>query len=235
MHHIIIDGWSMGVFFKELEALYPAFIQGKPSPLTDLTIQYADFALWQREWLTKEVQDKQLEYWKQQLAGAPPLLELPTDYPRPPEQTFAGATVEFHIDADLTSQLVTLSQKSGVTLFMTLLTAFAVVLHRYSGQDDICIGSPFANRNRREIDTLIGFFVNTLVLRTQLAGNPSFSQLLEKVRSVVGDAHAHQDIPFEQVVEALKPERSLGYNPLFQVSFVLENFSLDTGVQRSLI
>ncbi|QSV52967.1 MAG: amino acid adenylation domain-containing protein [Dolichospermum sp. UKL201] len=228
MHHIIIDGWSMGVFFKELEALYPAFIQGKPSPLTDLTIQYADFALWQREWLTKEVQDKQLEYWKQQLAGAPPLLELPTDYPRPPEQTFAGATVEFNIDADLTSQLVTLSQKSGVTLFMTLLTAFAVILHRYSGQDDLCIGSPFANRNRREIDTLIGFFVNTLVLRTQLAGNPSFSQLLEKVRSVVGDAHAHQNIPFEQVVEALKPERSLGYNPLFQVSFVLENFSLDT-------
>jgi amino acid adenylation domain-containing protein/thioester reductase-like protein/non-ribosomal peptide synthase protein (TIGR01720 family) len=227
MHHIIIDGWSMGVFFKELEALYPAFIQGKQSPLTELTIQYADFALWQREWLTKEVQDKQLEYWKQQLAGAPPLLELPTDYPRPPEQTFAGATVEFHLDADLTSQLVTLSQKSGVTLFMTLLTAFAVVLHRYSGQDDICIGSPFANRNRREIDTLIGFFVNTLVLRTQLQGNPSFSQLLEKVRSVVWDAHAHQDIPFEQVVEALQPERSLGYNPLFQVSFVLENFSLD--------
>jgi amino acid adenylation domain-containing protein/thioester reductase-like protein len=228
MHHIIIDGWSMGVFFKELEALYPAFIQGKPSPLPELTIQYADFALWQREWLTKEVQDKQLEYWKQQLAGAPPLLELPTDYPRPPEQTFAGASVEFHIDADLTSQLVTLSQKSGVTLFMTLLTAFAVVLHRYSGQDDICIGSPFANRNRREIDSLIGFFVNTLVLRTQLEGNPSFLQLLEKVRSVVWDAHAYQDIPFEQVVEALKPERSLGYNPLFQALFVLENFSLDT-------
>ncbi|UUO17102.1 non-ribosomal peptide synthetase [Dolichospermum heterosporum] len=228
MHHIIIDGWSMGVFFKELEALYPAFIQGKPSPLPELTIQYADFALWQREWLTKEVQDKQLEYWKQQLAGTPPLLELPTDYPRPPEQSFAGASIEFNIDADLTSQLVTLSQKSGVTLFMTLLTAFAVVLHRYSGQDDICIGSPFANRNRREIDSLIGFFVNTLVLRTQMEGNPRFSQLLEKVRSVVWDAHAHQDIPFEQVVEALKPERSLGYNPLFQVMFVLENFSLDT-------
>ncbi|MBD2148400.1 condensation domain-containing protein, partial [Sphaerospermopsis sp. FACHB-1194] len=228
MHHIIIDGWSMGIFFKELEALYSAFIQGKPSPLTELTIQYADFALWQRKWLTKEVEDKQLEYWKQQLADAPPLLELPTDYPRPPEQTFAGASVEFHIDADLTSQLITLSQKSGVTLFMTLLTAFAVVLHRYSGQDDICIGSPFANRDRREIETLIGFFVNTLVLRTQLQGNPSFSQLLEKVRSVVGDAYAHQHIPFEQVVEALKPERSLGYNPLFQVMFVLENFSLDT-------
>ncbi|MFN6570019.1 non-ribosomal peptide synthetase [Dendronalium sp. ChiSLP03b] len=228
MHHIIMDGWSMGVFFKELEVLYPAFTKGKPYPLPELTIQYADFALWQRQWLTKEVQKKQLDYWKQQLADAPPLLELPTDYPRPPVQTFAGATTEFQIDAHLSSQLVALSQKSGVTLFMTLLTAFAVLLHRYSGQDDLCIGSPFANRDRREIDSLIGFFVNTLVLRTQIAGNPTFSQLLEKVRSVVWDAHANQDIPFEQVVEALQPERSLGYNPLFQVSFVLENFSLDT-------
>ncbi|MBD2498497.1 non-ribosomal peptide synthetase [Nostoc sp. FACHB-280] len=228
MHHIIMDGWSMGVFLKELQALYSAFTQGKPNLLPELTIQYADFALWQREWLTQEIQDKQLEYWKQHLAGAPPLLELPTDYPRPPVQTFAGATTEFHIDAHLTSQLVTLSQQSGVTLFMTLLTAFAVLLHRYSGQDDICIGSPFANRDRREVEPLIGFFVNTLVLRTHIADNPSFSQLLEQVRSVVWDAHANQEIPFEQVVEALQPERSLGYNPLFQVSFVLENFSLDT-------
>ncbi|WP_235526606.1 non-ribosomal peptide synthetase [Nostoc piscinale] len=228
MHHIIMDGWSMGIFFKELAALYPAFTQGKASPLPELTIQYADFALWQRQWLTQEVQEKQLNYWKQQLAGAPPLLELPTDSPRPPEQTFAGATTEFHIDADLTSQLVAFSQKSGVTLFMTLLTAFAVFLHRYSGQDDLCIGSPFANRDRQQTNPLIGFFVNTLVLRTQVVGNPTFSQLLEKVRSVVWDAHANQDIPFEQVVEALQPERSLGYNPLFQVLFVLENFSLDT-------
>ncbi|MCF4968894.1 non-ribosomal peptide synthetase [Nostoc sp. CMAA1605] len=228
MHHIVVDGWSMGIFFRELEALYSAFIQGKSNPLPELAIQYADFAVWQREWLTQEVQEKQLEYWKQQLAGAPPLLELPTDYPRPPVQTFAGATIEFQIDEDLTFELVTLSQQSGVTLFMTLLTAFAVLLHRYSNQDDICIGSPFANRDRREIDSLIGFFVNTLVLRTQLEGNPSFSQLLEKVRSVVWDAHAHQDIPFEQIVEALQPERSLGYNPLFQALFVLENFSLET-------
>ncbi|MBE9205818.1 amino acid adenylation domain-containing protein [Nostoc sp. LEGE 06077] len=228
MHHIVVDGWSMGVFFKELDALYPAFIQGQPSPLPELTIQYADFALWQRQWLTKEIQDKQLDYWKQKLAGAPPLLELPSDYPRPPVQTFAGATREFQIDQHLTSQLVALSQKSDVTLFMTLLSAYAVLLHRYSGQDDICIGSPFANRDRREIDPLIGFFVNTLVMRTQIEGNLSFSQLLEKVRSLVWDAHANQDIPFEQIVEALQPERFLGYNPLFQVSFVLENFSLDT-------
>ncbi|MEH1895039.1 MAG: amino acid adenylation domain-containing protein [Nostoc sp.] len=228
MHHIITDGWSMGIFFKELEVLYHAFTKGQPNPLSELTIQYADFAFWQRKWLTKEVQEKQLEYWKQQLAGAPPLLELPTDYPRSPIQTFSGATKRFQLEEHLTSQLVTLSQKSGVTLFMTLLAAFAILLHRYTGQDDICIGSPFANRNRQEVNPLIGCFVNTLVLRTQIEDNPSFSQFLQQVRSVVWDGHAHQDIPFEQVVEALQPERSLGYNPLFQVMFVLENFSLDT-------
>ena len=228
MHHIITDGWSMGIFFKELEVLYHAFTKGQPNPLPELTIQYADFAVWQRKWLTKEVQEKQLEYWKQQLADAPPLLELPTDYPRPPVQTFSGATKKFQIEEHLTSQLLILSQKSGVTLFMTLLAAFGILLHRYSGQDDICIGSPFANRNHQETETLIGCFVNTLVLRTQIEENPSFSQFLQQIRSIVWDAHAHQDVPFEQVVEALQPERSLGYNPLFQVMFVLENFSLDT-------
>ncbi|MBN3951615.1 MAG: amino acid adenylation domain-containing protein [Nostoc sp. NMS7] len=228
MHHIITDGWSMGIFFKELEVLYHAFTKGQPNPLPELTIQYADFALWQRKWLTKEVQEKQLEYWKQQLADAPPLLELPTDYPRPPVQTFSGATKKFQIEEHLTSQLLILSQKSGVTLFMTLLAAFGILLHRYSGQDDICIGSPFANRNHQETEPLIGCFVNTLVLRTQIEENPSFSQFLQQIRSIVWDAHAHQDVPFEQVVEALQPERSLGYNPLFQVMFVLENFSLDT-------
>ncbi|MEG4292485.1 amino acid adenylation domain-containing protein [Microcoleus sp. C2C3] len=228
MHHIITDGWSMGIFFKELEVLYHTFTKGQPNHLPELTIQYADFAVWQRKWLIKEVQEKQLEYWKQQLADAPPLLELPTDYPRPPVQTFSGATKKFQIEEHLTSQLLILSQKSGVTLFMTLLAAFGILLHRYSGQDDICIGSPFANRNRQEIDPLIGCFVNTLVLRTQIEENPSFSQFLQQVRSVVWNAHAHQDVPFEQVVEALQPERSLGYNPLFQVMFVLENFSLDT-------
>ncbi|MDZ8258880.1 non-ribosomal peptide synthetase [Nostoc sp. ChiQUE01b] len=228
IHHIITDGWSMGIFFKELEILYQAFTQGEPNPLPELTIQYADFALWQRQWLTQEVQQKQLDYWKQQLTGAPPLLELPTNYPRPPVQTFSGATKKFQLTEHLTSQLVSLSQKSGVTLFMTLLAAFAVLLHRYSGVNDVCIGSPFANRNRQEVEPLIGCFVNTLVLRTQIEDNPSFSQFLQQVRSVVWDAHAHQDIPFEQVVEALQPERSLGYNPLFQVVFVLENFSLDT-------
>jgi len=228
MHHIIMDGWSMGIFLKELESLYQAFTTGEPSPLPELTIQYADFAVWQRQWLTGEVLEKQLNYWKQQLAGAPPLLELPTDYPRPSVQTFCGATREFQLDLHLTKQLVTLSQKSDVTLFMTLLAAFAILLHRYSSVDDICIGSPFANRNRPEVEPLIGLFVNSLVLRTQIAENPSFSEFLLHVRSVVLDAHAHQDVPFEQVVEALQPERSTSYNPLFQVIFDIRNVSTDT-------
>ncbi|MDZ8185054.1 MAG: condensation domain-containing protein [Nostoc sp. ChiSLP02] len=228
MHHIITDGWSMGIFFKELEVLYHAFSKEQPNSLPELTIQYADFVLWQRQWLTQQVQQKQLDYWKQQLAGVPPLLELPTDYPRPPVQSFSGSTKKFQLEKDLTSQLVSLGQQSGVTLFMTLLAAFAVLLHRYSSQNDICIGSPFANRDRQEVDPLIGCFVNTLVLRTQIEDNPSFSDFLQQVRSIVWDAQTHQDVPFEQVVEALQPERSLGYNPLFQVMFVLENFSLDT-------
>ncbi|BAZ21897.1 amino acid adenylation [Kalymmatonema gypsitolerans NIES-4073] len=225
MHHIITDAWSMEIFFKELAVLYDAFTKGQPNPLPELTIQYADFALWQRQCLTQEIQQKQLEYWKQQLADAPPLLELPTDYPRPPVQTFSGATKRFQLEKDLTSQLVTLSQKSGVTLFMTLLTAYAILLHRYSGQDDICIGSPFANRNRQELESLIGFFANTLVLRTNLAGNPSFNELLGRVREIAMKAYAHQDFPFEMLVEALQPQRDLSYTPLFQVTFALQNAS----------
>jgi amino acid adenylation domain-containing protein len=228
LHHIIIDGWSMGIFIKELSALYQAFATGSPTPLPELTIQYGDFTIWQRQWLTEELQQRQLDYWKQQLASAPPLLELPTDYPRPSVQTFSGAIKEFKLNSNLTAQLKTLSRKSGTTLFMTLLAAFAVLLHRYSGQDDICIGSPFANRNRTEVESIIGFFVNTLVLRTQIKENPSFSDFLNQVPQVILDAHAHQDVPFEQVVEALQPERSSSYNPLFQVMFALENLSLDT-------
>ncbi|MBD6620280.1 amino acid adenylation domain-containing protein [Komarekiella sp. 'clone 1'] len=225
MHHIIIDAWSMEIFFKELEVLYDAFTKGQPNPLPELTIQYADFALWQRQCLTKEVQQKQLEYWKQQLADAPPLLELTTDYPRPPVQTFSGATKRFQLEKDLTSQLVTLSQNSSVTLFMTLLTAYTVLLYRYSGQDDICIGSPFANRDRQELESLIGFFANTLVLRTNLAGNPSFNELLSRVREMAMDAYAHQNFPFEMLVEALQPQRELSHTPLFQVTFALQNAS----------
>ncbi len=228
MHHIITDGWSMGIFIQELSTLYRGFTLNSPLLLAELPIQYADFAVWQRQWLTEEIQKQQLNYWKQQLADAPPLLELPTDKPRPAVQTFCGATQEFQIDQNLSKQIKTFSQQSGATLFHTLLAAFVVLMFRYSGQDDICIGSPIANRNRREIESLIGFFVNTLVLRNQIEGNPSFSEFLSQVRQVATSAYTHQDVPFEQVVEALQPERSLSYNPLFQVVFVLENFLLDT-------
>ena len=228
MHHIITDGWSMGIFIQELSSLYRAFTIDSPSLLPELPIQYADFAVWQRQWLTEEIQKQQLNYWKQQLANASPLLELPTDKPRPAIQTFCGATQEFQIDQNLSKQIKIFSQQSGATLFHTLLAAFVVLMFRYSGQDDICIGSPIANRNRREIEPLIGFFVNTLVLRNQIKGNPSFIEFLSQVRQVATSAYTHQDVPFEQVVEALQPERSLSYNPLFQVVFVLENFLLDT-------
>ncbi|MEB3217400.1 MAG: amino acid adenylation domain-containing protein [Nostocales cyanobacterium 94392] len=233
MHHIITDGCSMGVFFQELSAFYQDAISKDAiyrvsTSLLELPIQYADFAVWQRQWLTGEILERQLNYWKQKLASVPPLLELPTDKSRPPVQTYCGKITQFQLDQNLTKQLQTLSQKSGTTLFMTLLAAYSILLYRYSGQEDICVGSPFANRNRREIESLIGFFANTIVLRTQIKDNPSFAELLQHVRRVVIDAHAHQDVPFEQVVEVLQPERSPSYNPLFQTMFVLENFSIDT-------
>jgi non-ribosomal peptide synthetase component F len=208
MHHIIYDGWSFGVLVRELAALYDAFSHGKPSPLSELPIQYADFALWQRQWLTGEVLDAQLAYWKQQLGNPPPVLQLPTDYPRPAVQTFRGARTSFCVSADLTQALKVLSQNEDVTLFMTLLAAFKTLLYRYTNTEDIAIGSPVANRNRAEIEGLIGCFVNTLVLRTDLSGNPSFRELLRRVRQVALGAYAHQDLPFEQLVEVPKPQRS---------------------------
>jgi amino acid adenylation domain-containing protein len=223
MHHIISDGWSMGIFIQELSLLYRAFAANQPSPLAPLPIQYADFAHWQRQWLQGEVLKRQINYWKQKLAGAPPLLELPTDRPRPAVQRFQGQSTPCRLNNDLMQQLKAFSQRSGTTLFMTLFTAFATLLYRYSGQDDIVIGSPIANRNRSQIEPLIGFFTNTLALRTQFHGNPSFSQLLEQVQRTTLEAYDHQDLPFEKLVEELKPERSLSYSPLFQVMFVLEN------------
>ncbi|MCT7967811.1 amino acid adenylation domain-containing protein [Laspinema sp. D1] len=228
LHHIIIDGWSMGILIEELSALYQAFSTGFATPLPELAIQYGDFTVWQRQWLTQELQQRQLDYWKEQLADAPRLLELPTDYPRPSVQTFSGAIKKSQIKFDLTAKLQEISQQSKTTFFVTLLAVFVLLLHRYSGQDDICIGSPFANRNRTEIEPVIGFFVNTLVLRTQIKENPSFSEFITQVQQVVLDAYAHQDVPFDKVVEVLQPERSLSYNPLYQVMFVLENFALDT-------
>jgi amino acid adenylation domain-containing protein len=223
MHHIVSDGWSIGIFIREVVSLYETFLSGQPSPLPELPIQYADFAHWQRHWLSGDMLETQLNYWKQQLADAPPLLELPTDRPRPPVQTFRGATEHFQLKPDLTRRLKTLSQRSGATLFMTLLGAFVTLLSRYSDQEDIVVGSPIANRNRSEIESLIGFFVNTLVLRIDLSGNPTFQELLGRVRKVALDAYAHQDLPFEKLVEELQPERNLSRNPLVQVAFTLEN------------
>ncbi|NCS75868.1 MAG: amino acid adenylation domain-containing protein [Microcystis aeruginosa K13-07] len=223
MHHIVSDGWSMGVFLQELTALYNAYIQGLSSPLNTLSIQYGDFTLWQRQWLQGEVLQQQLDYWQKQLADAPALLSLPTDRPRPNQQSFAGGHLPFSLSLELTEKLTQLTQEQGVTLFMTLLTAYAVLLYRYTEQEDILIGTPIANRNRREIEGLIGFFVNTLVLRIDLSGKPNFNQLLGRVREMAMDAYAHQDLPFEMLVEVLQPERDLSHAPLFQVDFLLQN------------
>ncbi|MCF2150416.1 Non-ribosomal peptide synthetase [Desmonostoc muscorum LEGE 12446] len=223
MHHVVSDGWSMGVFVEELRSLYNAYSIGQPSPLLPLPVQYADFAIWQRGWLQGEVLQKQLDYWQQQLGDAPTFLPLPTDRPRPAVQTFAGAYVEFALSVELTQKLTQLSQQQGVTLFMTLLAAYNTLLYRYTGQTDILVGSPIANRDRSEIEGLIGFFVNTLVLRTDLSGDPSFEELLPQIREMALSAYAHQDLPFEMLVEKLQRERDLSHTPLFQVMFALQN------------
>jgi len=222
MHHIVSDGWSQGVFWRELAVLYETFASGKPPPLPERTVQYADFADWQRLWLQGEVLDTQLAYWKRQLAGIS-TLQLPTDQPRPEVHTFRGARHVLTLSPTLTQALKALSRRHGVTLFMTLLAAFQTLLHRYTGQDDIAVGSLIANRNRAEIEGLIGFFVNTLVLRTDLSGDPRFQELLERVREVALGAYNHQDLPFEKLVEELQPQRHLGHNPLFQVLFIFQN------------
>jgi amino acid adenylation domain-containing protein len=222
-HHIVSDRWSLGVLSQELSALYEAFVEGRPSPLPELPIQYADYAVWQRQFLSGEVLEKQLAYWKQQLRGAPPVLEIPTDRPRPPQESFRGDIKVIPISAVVTDKLKALSRGEGVTLFMTLLAAWQVLLSRYSGQEDIVVGIPIANRNRSEIEGLIGFFANTLALRGDLSGNPTFRELLTRVREVALSAYAHQDLPFEKLVEELRPERSLSHNPLFQVLFALQN------------
>ncbi|HEY0604611.1 MAG TPA: amino acid adenylation domain-containing protein, partial [Herpetosiphonaceae bacterium] len=222
LHHIITDGWSMGVLLRELSLLYTAQVSGQSAVLPPLPVQYADYALWQRQWVTGAVLDQQLAYWQHQLADAP-VLELPSDRPRPAMPSHQGGLVHFMVDAEITNGLRQLSQAEGVTLFMTLLAAFQTLLSRYSGQTDILVGSPIAGRNRSELESLIGFFVNMLVLRTDLSGAPPVRQLLKRVRDVCLNAYAHQDLPFEQLVEELHPERSLSYNPLFQVGFALQN------------
>lgn len=223
MHHIVSDGWSIGLFTKELSELYEAFSDGKRSPLSELRIQFADYAHWQREWLQGEVLEGEIAYWKEQLRGSPPVLELPTDRPRPSVLTFHGARRSSIVTAELTESLKTLGRSEGVTLFMTLLAAFQVLLLRYSGQEDISVGTPISGRGHPEVEDLIGFFVNTLVMRTDLSGAPSFRELLGRVHKVATGAYAHQDVPFEMLVDELQPRRDLSHMPLFQVMFVLQD------------
>ncbi|HEU5108069.1 MAG TPA: condensation domain-containing protein, partial [Micromonosporaceae bacterium] len=219
MHHIVSDGWSMTVFFDELTHHYDA---DRPPP-APLPIQYADYAQWQRRWLTGDVLDRQLDYWRQQLHDAPPLLELPSDRPRPAIQSYRGARLSFTLPADLTAALRHLARDHDATLFMVLTTALATLLHRYSGQTDLCIGTPVANRTRVETEPLIGYFANTLVLRVDATDDPTFTELLDRVRTTALGAYDHQDVPFERLVQELQPNRSLSHTPLFQVMFVLQN------------
>jgi amino acid adenylation domain-containing protein len=223
MHHIVADLWSMAVAVRELVALYPALLAGGGSPLPELAIQYADYAAWQR----RRVEGSgDLAYWKQALDGAPPVLALPADRPRPPVQTSRGGSKPFELPAALMSRLRALSRREGATPFMTLLAAFAVVLQRYAGQDDLVIGAPVANRGRPELEPLIGFFVNTLALRADLSGDPTFREALARVRATCLGAYAHQELPFERLVEELHPKRDLSRSPLFQVSFVFQNIDM---------
>jgi amino acid adenylation domain-containing protein len=217
-HHLVHDGWSSTVFLRELIELYKAFSCGKPSPLPDLSIQFADFALWQRRWMQGVVAESQLAYWKNKLAGCP-MVALPTDRPRPAVQSFHGAAPRLEIPLRLYESLRALSRHAGVTLFVTMLSAFLTLLHRYTGHHDICVGSGIANRRWRETEGLIGMMLNNIVLRVDFCGNPRFRELLQRVRDVTVEAYAHQDLPFDQVVQALQPERDLSRNPLFQVMF----------------
>jgi hypothetical protein len=222
LHHIITDGWSNEVFMYELTQFYQAQVTGQPVALAPLSIQYADYALWQRAWLQGEVLQAQLAYWRKQLADLP-LLTLPSEHPRPAVKSSQGATKSVQIAQEVLQGLQRLCRQEYVTLFMALLAAFQVLLARYSGEIDIPVGTPVAGRHFAETEGLIGFFANTLVMRTSLAGNPTFVQILQRVREVCLGAYAHQDVPFEKVVEALEPERDLSRNPLFQVMFVLQN------------
>ncbi|HEU4797248.1 MAG TPA: amino acid adenylation domain-containing protein, partial [Pyrinomonadaceae bacterium] len=223
MHHSVSDGWSLRVLVKEVAALYEAFTSGSAPQVDELPIQYADYAVWQREWLEAAVLDEQLAYWKQQLADAPPVLELPADRPRPAIQTHRGAVATSTLNADLTRGLKDLSRREEVTLFMTLMAGWQTLLHRYSGQKDIVVGIPVAGRNHAELENLIGFFVNTLVVRTDLDRQPTFRELMQRVKEVALAAYAHQDVPFEKLVEELQPERNMSYSPLFQVTISLQN------------
>ena len=227
LHHTVTDGWSMGILIREIAALYNAYLNDEPAPLPELPVQYADYAIWQRSYLQGEVLEKQLTFWKELIGENPPALELPTDRPRPAMQTFNGATLTEILPPETTKQLLAFSQKENATLFMTLLAAFQTLMHRYSGQNQILVGSPIANRTRVETEGLIGFFVNTLVLKADFAQAADFKSLLKQIRQTTLQVYAHQDLPFEQLVEALQPERDMSRSPLFQAAFILQNAPLD--------
>ncbi len=234
IHHIVFDAWSVGLFMRELTILYDAFVNNKPSPLPELAIQYPDFAIWQRQWLQDEVLQRQLDYWKRQLGGSLPVLELPSDHPRPPMLTNRGTLCYHTIPPALSQKLTEFSQAEGVTLFMTTFAAFQTLLYRYSGQDDIITGSVIANRDFVDIEGLMGFFVNTLLLRTDLSGNPTFRDLVQRVREITLEAFAHQNVPFEQLVEELRPPRDPSHTPLFQVMFILQNAPVPAQAKHDL-
>ncbi len=223
MHHIISDGWSMGIFMQEIALLYRSFILGETPDLPELEIQYADYAAWQQNWLQGEVLEKELDFWRETIGLNPPALELPFDHPRPAVQTFNGKSISIRLNPETSAALKKLSQKEGATPFMTLLAAFQTLLHRYSGQEEILVGSPIANRNRSETEKLIGFFVNNIVLKSDFYDDPEFTDLLRRVRETTLNAYAHQDVPFEQIVDALQTERALSHSPIFQVMFVMQN------------
>ncbi|RPH53474.1 non-ribosomal peptide synthetase, partial [bacterium] len=224
LHHVVSDGWSMGVLRRELSALYEAFADGRPSPLPELPIQYADFAVWQRRWLSGEALERQLAFWRRQLGGAPPVLDLPFDRPRPAVETFRGGIAEFSLPDALVRRLRALGRSLGTTLSMTALAGFDLLLARSARREDVVVGSAVANRNRREIEDLIGFFVNVLVLRTDLSGDPPFAELAARVREMSLAAYAHQDLPFEKLVEELQLPRDLAHHPLCQVMVGFQNF-----------
>lgn len=226
IHYIVFDGWSLGVLLRELTVLYEAFHTGKPSPLPDLPIQYADFAYWQRNWLQGDILKSLLTYWKQKLIASPPPLDLPIAQPRPNFQMYRDAIQLFVLPKTLTDALKALSRREGATLFMTLLAAFQTVLHRCTDQEDILVGSQVANRNWVEFEGIIGLFVNWLVLRTDFSGNPTFRQLLARVRQMTLEAYMHQELPYTKLVEALQPKPDLSRSPLFRMYFVLQNFPM---------
>ncbi|MFP2913259.1 condensation domain-containing protein, partial [Pyxidicoccus sp. 3LFB2] len=223
MHHIVSDGWSMDVLVREMTALYEGFRQGQPVSLPELPVQYADYSVWQRSWLQGETLEAQLAWWRTQLEGAPAALELPTDRPRPAAQSFRGTTAPVQLSRPVSEALKALCQEEGVTPFMVLLAGWQLLLSRYSGQEDILVGSPIAGRRIAEVEGLIGFFINTLVLRSRIDSGASFRQLLAQVRRSTLGAFEHQDVPFEKLVEELQPQRDLSRSPLFQVSFTLQN------------